>query len=257
MTEQGETMDYSVVLHRPRLLDLFCGAGGSAMGYYRVGFEVVGVDIKPQPHYPFEFHQADALTYPLEGFDAYHASPPCQGVSIMRNLPWLRNKEYQVLIADIRERFEQLGKPYVIENVATAKYGSKMLEKLGLQKHGMQAGFLCGQMFGLPIYRHRLFETNFPWFQPEHPKHRGHIRTGRNIGDRARNIVVRKTGQTYGFDKPSCAVGHAVIGGMSPRDALGCQWMNRDEACQAIPPAYTQYIGVRLYEAAKALQKRI
>lgn len=236
-----------------RLLDLFCGAGGASMGYYRAGFDIVGIDIKPQSHYPFEFHQTDALTYPLDGFDAYHASPPCQGVSIMRNLPWLKNKVYQVLIADTRRLLQATGRLYVIENVATAKYGSKMLEKLGLAEHGMQAGYLCGQMFGLPIFRHRLFETNFAWFQPAHPKHQGHVRAGRMIGGRARDIVVRKTGQTYGFDKPSCAVGHAAIGGLSARAALGCEWMNRDEACQAIPPAYTEYIGKYLMNYLLAL----
>lgn len=221
------------------------------MGYYRAGFEVEGVDIKPQPHYPFKFYQADALTFPLEGYDAYHASPPCQGVSIMRNLPWLRNREYQVLIEDIRKRLILTDKYFVIENVATAKYGSKMLEKLGLSIHGMKAGYLCGQMFGLPIFRHRLFETNFAWFQPGHPKHRGHIRTGRALGGRGRDIIVRKTGQQYGFDRPECAVGHAAVGGMSARDALGVPWMTRDEACQAIPPAYTEYIGRYLIKQVK------
>src|SRR5262245_41316846 len=102
----------------PRLADLFCGAGGAGMGYHRLGFEVVGVDIKPQPNYPFEFHQADALTFPLEGFDAVHASPPCQhasALSVMANAG-----EYPDLIPPTRERLIASGLPYVIENVVGA-----------------------------------------------------------------------------------------------------------------------------------------
>jgi DNA (cytosine-5)-methyltransferase 1 len=225
-----------------KLLDLFCGAGGASMGYYRAGFEVEGVDIEPQPHYPFKFYQADALTFPLEGYDAYHASPPCQGYSIMLNLPWLRGKVYPKLIPAVRTLFVVTDKPYVIENVTGARYRQSLPE-------GLQAGYLCGQMFGLPIFRHRYFETNFAWFQPGHPKHEGHIRDGRKLGGRAREIVVRRTGQTYGFDRPECAVGHAAMAGIVARKALGTEWMNRDEASQAIPPAYTEYIGKYLLRA--------
>src|SRR3990167_2895583 len=107
-----------------KLLDLFCGAGGAAVGYHQAGFDtIVGVDIKPQKHYPFTFVEADALEYLAEHgheFDAIHASPPCQGYSIMRNLPWLRDKDYPLLIEPIRERLIAAAVPYIIENVAGA-----------------------------------------------------------------------------------------------------------------------------------------
>jgi SAM-dependent methyltransferase len=165
-----------VPLAKPRLLDLFCGAGGAAKGYQRAGFYVVGVDIKPQPHYcGDEFHQGDALTYPLEGFDAYHASPPCQGYSIMLNLPWLRDKKYPMLIQPVRELLLAVGKPYIIENVGGARYRTS-------RQDGLKAAFLCGQMFGLPIFRHRYFETNWFWMQPGHPKHEGSVRDARTLG---------------------------------------------------------------------------
>ncbi len=134
---------------KPRLLDLFCGAGGASAGYHRAGFEVVGVDIKPQPHYPFEFHQADALEFPLEGYDAYHASPPCQAYSVCTKQE--QKKNYKKLIGSIRNRLIPTGKPFVIENVLGAK--------LDLRANIL----LCGTMFGLPIHRHRIFEM-FPSF---------------------------------------------------------------------------------------------
>src|ERR1035437_665181 len=130
---------------KPRLLDLFCCAGGAAMGYHRAGFEVVGVDIKPQPHYPFEFHQGDALTYPLEGFDAYHASPPCQRFSAMQMIH--HNQEvWPDLVDPIRQRLIATRKPYVIENVPATPLRVDLM--------------LCGTMFGLRMPRHRIFESN-------------------------------------------------------------------------------------------------
>lgn len=122
---------------KPKLLDLFCGAGGAAMGYHRAGFEVTGIDINPQPHYPFKFIQADAMTYPLGGFDCYHASPPCQRYSILtRGLHQDRIENYPDLIAPIRDRLLHTGKPYVIENVEGAR---KLL---------INPVKLCGTMFG-------------------------------------------------------------------------------------------------------------
>jgi len=133
---------------KPRLLDLFCGAGGASMGYHRAGFEVEGVDIKPQPHYPFKFYQADALEFPLEGYDAYHASPPCQKYTTMQYR--YKNKlNHPDLIAPIRERLIATRKPYVIENVYKAPLKGHLL--------------LCGTMFGLKIRHHRFFEC--PWME--------------------------------------------------------------------------------------------
>jgi DNA (cytosine-5)-methyltransferase 1 len=185
------------------------------MGYHRAGFEVVGVDIKPQPHYPFEFHQTDALEFPLDGFDVIHASPPCQA--------WVdsANKEkHPDLITPLRPRLLVAGVPYVIENVDTAPLVNPLL--------------LCGTMFGLRIIRHRLFETEPPIYFPPHPCwHWGKVSSGEfagvysGIGHRSR----RNGCNTVGFFK-AC---------------MGIDWMEkRSEITQAIPPAYTEYIGRQL-----------
>ena len=218
----------------PILLDLFAGAGGAAMGYHRAGFRVVGVDWKPQPQYPFEFILADAMTFPLQGWDAIHASPPCQGYSIMRNLPWLRDKDYPLLIEPIRERLIAAAVPYIIENVAGARRSK-------CRPDGMRAGWLCGGMFGLPFYRHRYFETNWFWWQPGHPQHHrlaSNVRGGRA---RARN----------GARRVGANVGHSAGVGLA-RAAMGIPWMTRDEITQAIPPAYTEYIGRALMEEVRS-----
>ena len=206
---------------KTKVLDLFCGAGGASMGYYRVGFEVEGVDIKPQPNYPFKFHLADALEFPLEGYDAYHASPPCQGYSATANLTWLKDKEYPLLILPTRLMLQTTGKPYVIENVKRARIGCKQLETHQISEHGMDAGLLCGCMFGFPFYLERLFETNFLWWQPNHQKHDGLVK-GRMFGSRLRLAQSSK---------------HNLLA-----------WMDKDELREAIPPAYTEYIGKYLKE---------
>jgi len=194
--------------------------GGAAMGYHRAGFEVVGVDIKPQPHYPFEFHQADALTYPLDGFDVIHASPPCQAYSVLRFLPWLKDKQYWDSIPPTRAVLEASGLPWVIENVEHAP---------------IQGIVLCGGMFGLPVFRHRRFDSSFLLFAPTHERHRNVILKGRMLKDRARLNVWGKTG----------VAGHH--GGTAlKREAMGIPWMTSQELSQAIPPAYTEFIGKQL-----------
>ena len=142
-------------MSRPRLLDLFCGAGGASVGYHQAGFEVVGVDIAPQPHYPFEFHQADALTFPLEGFDALHASPPCEryaNVTAWRGALTV----HPDLLPPTRARLQAIAAvPWVIENVPEAPIRADYL--------------LCGSMFGLNVKRHRAFETS--WGGPTELQH--------------------------------------------------------------------------------------
>jgi len=212
---------------RPRLLDLFSGAGGAAMGYHRAGFEVVGVDIKPQPRYPFEFIQDDAFTMldywqtwrgkEVWGeFDAIHASPPCQAYAITDNI-WKKaeNGAYPDLVAPTRDRLKALGVPFVMENVPRSPLKDPLV--------------LCGEMFGLRVIRHRLFETNWPFFLVPHLRHSAKASYGR----------TPKNGEHYTIS------GH--FGDVEgARLAMGIDWMTREELSQAIPPAYTEYIGREL-----------
>ena len=208
-----------------RLLDLFCGAGGAAMGYRRAGFdEIVGVDIKPQPRYPFTFVLADAMTYPLDGFDVIHASPPCQAYSSTANIPH-RHTLSPKLLGLCRARLQCCGVPWVIENVAAAPMERTVT--------------LCGQAFGLRVYRHRRFETPILVLTPPHERHRHRIGTG-------------KLSQYHTF--PAAKV--LTVAGHLFRHADGCaamgiDWMTKGELSQAIPPAYTEYIGRHLLAAVR------
>lgn len=203
-----------------KLLDLFCGGGGCSVGYTQAGFEVVGVDIKPMKNYPYEFYQSDALTFPLDGFDAYHASPGCEAYTNCNLSP---KERHQKLIGAIRERLQSTGKPYVIENVMGAK-------------RDMQANLvLCASMFDLPMERHRLFESNIFLYPPRTCQHE--IATigvyGHSIWDFSKEGTPRKDGRKRP-DSVSADIG---------RLAMGIDWMNKTELAKAIPPAYTHWIG--------------
>ena len=206
-------------MSRPRLLDLFCCQGGASAGYVLAGFEVVGVDIDPQPRYPFTFVQGDALAYLDEHggeFDAVHASPPCQGYS---NAQRIQGHEHPMLIEAVRERLDMLGKPYVIENVPGAPLKAP--------------AELCGGMFGLRTYRHRLFESNAGLVAPEHVQHLvGQVKMGRPL----------REGDYY-----------QAVGNFSNvpyvRADMGVPWMSRDGIRESIPPVYAHYVGGFLLEA--------
>lgn len=206
-----------------RLLDLFCGAGGAAEGYRRAGFtEIVGVDIAPQPRYPFNFCQKGAFEYmdanTLDFFDAVHASPPCQGYSDLR---WRTGLDYPRLVEPLRRRLEEWGGPYVIENVE----GAPLLNPV----------MLCGTMFpGLRVIRHRLFESNLPLLAPPHGKHPlvfTHDKRKAHYGKLDQDTsFVQVTGGG------NCSIKNA-------REAMGIDWMTKAELNEAIPPAYTEWIG--------------
>jgi DNA (cytosine-5)-methyltransferase 1 len=206
---------------RPRILDLFCGAGGAAMGYHRAGFDVTGVDLAPQPRYPFAFVLADALAYVAahgREFDAIHASPPCQKFTALA-ARW-PGRSYPNLIDATRAGLEATGRPWAIENVPGAPL-----------RHHIT---LCGTMFGLRVYRHRRFETSWLMFQPEHPAHT--VRAGGHKSQRQRK-------QHYlagGFVTITGNVGSYCGPGM------GIDWMTGEELSQAIPPAYTEWVGLQL-----------
>ena len=204
---------------RPILVDLFCKAGGAAMGYHRAGFEVVGVDIEPQSRFPFDFIQADAMTFPLDGFDAVHASPPCQRYTVLKSV--FDASKYQDLIGPTRERLESSGLLWVIENVVGAPLRRDLI--------------LCAAPFGLRSYRHRIFEMNFPIEQPDHPKHV--IRVNR-----------RKKNRRGHWDAGGFVTVVGDIGSYVGPEAMGIDWMTGKELSQAIPPAYTEYIGRRMLD---------
>jgi DNA (cytosine-5)-methyltransferase 1 len=210
-----------------RLLDLYCGAGGAAMGYYRAGFdEIVGVDLAPQPRYPFTFIQADALEYLSQHgheFDAIHASPPCQAY-VQRNKNLLT--KHPRLIEPTRDALVAVGKPYVIENVEGSPLRSPVR--------------LCGTMFGLLVLRHRLFEgTNLPLLTPP-CTHWGSVASGDFAAVYGRGGKGHRHGR--GIRDPKSEKGP------NWSEAMGINWMDDAMLSQAIPPAYTQFIGEALLQ---------
>lgn len=205
---------------KPRLLDLFCCQGGASKGYADAGFEVVGVDLVPQPRYPFEFIQANALTFDLTGFDAVHASPPCQKYSAATR--HLANDKPR-LLDPLRARLIASGLPYVIENTP----GAPLLDP----------ALLCGLAFPeLRVKRHRLFESNVPL-------------VGSGCGDHSRDYFV-----IFGHECRDRRHGHAAGRKNKLADgqaAMGIDWMTRGGLSEAIPPAYTRFVGAQLIAALR------
>lgn len=214
------------------MLDLFCCQGGAAKGYHDAGFEVVGIDIEPQPLYPYEFIQDDALAWldlqlRLDGWarhrgrpvHAVHASPPCQAFSLASL--WqgkdARADKYPDLVDPTRKLLEASGLPYIIENVEGAPLRRDLV--------------LCGEMFGLRVHRHRLFEIG-GWFAMQ-PRHAPHRLKGALNNCHIEEGYTRQVAGNYADHEDAS-------------DAMGIDWMDRKGLAQAIPPAYTRFIGEQL-----------
>ena len=211
-----------------RLLDLFCGAGGAAVGYSQSGFtEIVGVDIESQPNYPFEFVKADALDLPSKpgpgDFDLIHASPPCQHFTKYRNAVKDITDRYEDLIEPTRELLEATGIPYIIENVRGAPIRPDLV--------------LCGSMFGLDVRRHRWFELGgWDAMAPGGCNHKGWARRFKSSTDRKN---LRFTIEVGAWDEKL----------EDQKAAMGVDWpITVRELSEAIPPAYTKFIGEQFLE---------
>ncbi len=205
---------------RPLILDLFCGGGGAAMGYHRAGFDVIGVDINPQPRYPFQFIQADALEFLVDlntaPIAAIHASPPCK---LFTKLSVLHDVDHPNLLAPTRDLLQDLDVPWVIENVPGAPLRPDFV--------------LCGCMFGLPrLRRQRWFETNWCGLQMQSPCHHG-------------DTAVTVAGHPGGWSTRDQVQRPNLV---DWKQAMGIDWMSARELSQAIPPAYTQLIGEQLLD---------
>jgi DNA (cytosine-5)-methyltransferase 1 len=228
-------------MRRPRLLDLYCGAGGCSVGYWRAGFAVVGVDIEDQPAYPFRFEQADALEYPLDDFDVIHASPPCQRYSVANNIHG--RDDHPDLIAQTRERLEQSGAVWVMENVPGAPL-HRGPASLFDDRSGVT---VCGLALGLGVKRHRWFESNVPLVGTVCPiGHPGEwlLVFGHSVLGRGR-VIGKAIGGGNRIHRDHLQIDRGAV-------AMGIDWMTRDELSQAIPPAYTEWIGAQLLERIAA-----
>lgn len=231
-----------------RLLDLFSGAGGCAVGYNRAGFtEIVGVDNRPQPRYPFKFVQADALEYlarliqdgEIEKFDLIHASPPCQFGS--EATPVFARDRYTNYIPALRAMLLEAGRPYVIENVEAVR------------KWLRSPTMICGSMLGLPIWRHRYFET---WpallLSPGtcyHVRRPIQVKLGSHSRKTWDPVLCTGGGDGKGRGDRNLYRPRESVGVV--RWAMEIPWMTRDELSEAIPPKYTEWIGQQMIELTK------
>ncbi len=202
---------------KPKVLDLFCGAGGAAMGYHNAGYEIEGVDIEYQKNYPFKFHALDALDALDAGshkYDLIHASPPCQKWA--RQTLKKNKKKLHNLIDIIRPKLIKTGIDYVIENIEGSPLNPYTIK-------------LCWIMYDMKIFRHRLFECSFWIEQPHHISHRG-----KSLGNGYYCVVGNPNKRNGSLKKW--------------KDAMGINWMTRSELVESVPPKYTEYIGKKYLE---------